>query len=304
MTFFSIVIPTYNRADRVTAAIDSALEQTFQDFEVIVVDDGSTDGTATRVDHRYGGDSRVRTVRQEHAERGAARNRGLAESTGEFVVFLDSDDRMRPDHLQRLSEAIEAHPDADFLATKFEIVSGTSIRPSDLHGLAAGWYDARLFLRGNPLGCNVCVRRDNPRLRRFRETPRYESEDWIFLLQNLLDQRLVLCDTVTIAMSDHGGRTMRSDPARLVDAKWAAVAWIEENLPLERRALRELKGHAASFCALHAHLAGQTTRAMWFFLQAVRRVGLSRDRAALLVRILAGRRIMNRLGRRAGSRSS
>lgn len=87
---FSIVIPTYNRAVFLPKAIESVLAQTFADWELIIVDDGSTDNTKDVVS-QYG-DSRITYIYQENAERSAARNNGITHSVGEYVLFLDSDD--------------------------------------------------------------------------------------------------------------------------------------------------------------------------------------------------------------------
>jgi len=96
----TVVIPTYNRAHTVPRAIDSVLAQTYQDLELIVVDDGSTDDTAARVS-RYE-DSRVRYLQQpENRGVSAARNRGMREAKGEFIAFLDSDDTWFPKKLEK-----------------------------------------------------------------------------------------------------------------------------------------------------------------------------------------------------------
>ena len=89
-------IPTYNRARFLRDAIESVLAQTFEDYEVVVVDDGSTDDTPHVVE-RYG--DRVHYVRQENAGRSAARNRCIEEARGRYVSFLDSDDRWLPNKL-------------------------------------------------------------------------------------------------------------------------------------------------------------------------------------------------------------
>ncbi|HEX4005005.1 MAG TPA: glycosyltransferase [Acidobacteriaceae bacterium] len=86
----SAVIPTYNRADKVRASIDSVLAQTVSDVEVVVVDDGSTDSTARVLREAYG--DRIRYCYQKNQGVSAARNRGIAEAKGEWIAFLDSDD--------------------------------------------------------------------------------------------------------------------------------------------------------------------------------------------------------------------
>src|SRR5262245_22080838 len=107
----SVVIPTFNRAGFVREAIESVLAQTFGDWELIVIDDGSTDDTASVV--AAFGDPRIRYIRQENRGEGRARNAGLAVATGEWVSFLDSDDRMLPDNLAALIAVSDARPEID-----------------------------------------------------------------------------------------------------------------------------------------------------------------------------------------------
>jgi len=93
----SIIIPTYNREDCVRQSLDSALAQTFRDFELIVVDDGSSDGTV-EILKSYG--DKIRLICQKNAGAGAARNTGIRAAQGKYVAFLDSDDQWRPEKLE------------------------------------------------------------------------------------------------------------------------------------------------------------------------------------------------------------
>ena len=108
VTYFpavSIVVPTFNRGDCIGSCLESALAQTYGEFELIVVDDASSDDTAVRVKHFK--DSRVRYL-QHDVNRGgaAARNTGIRASTGEFVAFLDSDDVWHPEKLEEQVAAL------------------------------------------------------------------------------------------------------------------------------------------------------------------------------------------------------
>lgn len=103
---FSVVIPTYNRVKLLPRAIDSALKQTFPAHEIIVVDDGSTDNTAEVV-KEYG--EQVRYIWQENAGVSSARNRGIEESEGNVIAFLDSDDDWKPEKLQMQAECFSEH---------------------------------------------------------------------------------------------------------------------------------------------------------------------------------------------------
>jgi glycosyltransferase involved in cell wall biosynthesis len=104
----SVIIPTYNRREFLARAIDSVLDQGWRDFELIVVDDGSTDETARSV-ASYGG--RVRYLYQENRGPAAARNTGVRAAEGEFIAFLDSDDRFAPEKLAVQQAAMAARPE-------------------------------------------------------------------------------------------------------------------------------------------------------------------------------------------------
>lgn len=103
----SVIIPTYNRRAYVQEAIDSVLAQTFTDYEIIVIDDGSTDGTGEALTARYG--DRIRYVWQENQGESVARNRGIDMAQGEFIAFLDSDDLWLSEKLERQVQYLRKH---------------------------------------------------------------------------------------------------------------------------------------------------------------------------------------------------
>lgn len=110
----SVVVPTYQRRELVARAVRSVLAQTYQDFELVVVDDGSNDGTDGSL---AGIDVRLRYHRQQNRGAAAARNRGLQLARGPVVAFLDSDDRWLPDHLAVVTEALRGNPEAVLAST-------------------------------------------------------------------------------------------------------------------------------------------------------------------------------------------
>ena len=103
---FSIIIPTYNRANFIGAAIDSVLEQSYQNWELLIIDDGSTDNTADVIRKYTQQDNRVKYFLQENMERSQARNNGIEKSNGKYICFLDSDDAFLPNHLKFFYETI------------------------------------------------------------------------------------------------------------------------------------------------------------------------------------------------------
>lgn len=105
--FFSITIPAYNRAFILEETLRSVQMQSFSNWEVIVVDDGSTDNTASLIEKIAQSDARIRYVYQKNAERSVARNNGADHAKGRYLLFLDSDDAFESDHLQLLYNLLE-----------------------------------------------------------------------------------------------------------------------------------------------------------------------------------------------------
>ena len=102
---FSIITPTFNRAKYIVTAIESVLAQRFENFELIIVDDGSTDESASLIAPFAAVDKRVRYIHQENKGRSVARNVGIDIAKGKYVCFLDSDDFWLPNHLANIEKA-------------------------------------------------------------------------------------------------------------------------------------------------------------------------------------------------------
>lgn len=133
----SVILPTYNRASFLSDAFASITSQTFQHWELVVVDDGSTDDTAATLDRLAAECHRpVRVVRQANAGAYAARNTGLDHAHGDAVAFFDSDDLWLPHHLAACAGALARHPEVDWVFGACRMVdmdSGRELAPSTFH---------------------------------------------------------------------------------------------------------------------------------------------------------------------------
>ena len=160
MPKISVVIPTYNRADLISETLDSVLAQTYRDFEVIVVDDGSTDDTIKLLS-KYGQD--IRIIGQENQGAGSARNTGIREAKGEFIAFLDSDDLWLPKKLERQIAFLDRNRDLSWVYTDVEVFDGESGRKLYILGQCSRLYEGDilpyLFLKNFIPSSTLLVRR-------------------------------------------------------------------------------------------------------------------------------------------------
>jgi glycosyltransferase involved in cell wall biosynthesis len=295
--FFSIVIPVYNRTDMFLRSLKLLLEQTFQSYEIIIIDDGSKDNVESIVSHEIKTNISIKVIRQENAERGAARNRGIRNSKGEYVVIFDSDDFMHNNHLAVLHNGIIANNYPDFIATKFNFIdTNDKTYTSDVSKLQPGKYDYKLFLSGNPLACNICLKRNNPDLIYFEEDRNYAiKEDWMFLISNLRKSEVIILPETTISMYDHEGRSMRSGNQAIINKTLMAVEWIKNKVNLSTHEINRLEAHKNYFCGIHAYLDGDRTSAIKYSIGSIRKGGIRMKYLSLLLKSILGRKLILKL---------
>ncbi|HUT57260.1 MAG TPA: glycosyltransferase family A protein [Phycisphaerae bacterium] len=158
---FSTVMPVYNHAEYVAMSVRSVIEQTCSDWELIIVDDGSTDGSGRVIDELADDDARIRAIHQDNAGPAAARNAGIRLARGRWLTFLDSDDLWRPDALAGFARYTDERPSARFIygyRHRLNEDGTTTAQPGEYQDRPTG--TAELFGRMHLAVMCVCCRRD------------------------------------------------------------------------------------------------------------------------------------------------
>ena len=117
---YSVVIPLYNKEHYIASTLRSVLAQTYPDYEVIVVDDGSTDHSLQACKEVRS--DKIRVVQQVNQGVSAARNKGIELAAGEYICFLDADDTWYPDYLQNIETIVQKYPQSDIFVTAYRII--------------------------------------------------------------------------------------------------------------------------------------------------------------------------------------
>lgn len=290
----SVVIPTYNRAGLIGRAIESVVAQVYQDWEIIVVDDGSTDETATVV-RGFAGQlgERLSYIRQRNAGSSAARNRGIDESRGRFVAFLDSDDEYLPDKLALQLRLFELRPELGFVFGDYAFVGSDGVRhesalaaagspaltlpydtvSADLHVCPADFFEHLLgeYLIATIVGM---VRRDvlGDSIR-FPEGLDY-AEEWLLYLRVARVCRVGFVSRPLCIHHHVMGSLARTDPRRNTLRLRDLLLEILRSFPeLTRRQRRIVRANLARVCrqsGYDAHRLGHYVGAARFFLESFR----------------------------------
>jgi glycosyltransferase involved in cell wall biosynthesis len=214
---FSIIIPTYNRSAILRETLLSVLSQTYLQYEIIVVDDGSTDNTKEVVERMQS--EKIHYYYKKNEERSVARNYGADKATGDYLVFLDSDDKMKEDHLMSIFNYID-----QFAVLPEFIFAGYQILNTDgtpLYGYGvSGFFDQKKLVYGNFLGCSsVIVQKEIFKKHYFNTDPDLILfEDWELWLRIIANNKLYCFPGKSIIMINHGGRSVLNyDPAQFSD---------------------------------------------------------------------------------------
>lgn len=236
--FLSIIIPTYNRAHLIEHTLTSVLNQSSDDFEVIVIDDGSSDNTAEIVQPFLS--EKVRYYHISNSERGAARNRGTEYAKGDYVNWFDSDDEMLPHHVAHIQELCSAYNNPEVVNVMYQIKDSVSGKLTPVQSsYSAGKKRRKNFLiEGNYLACNpVIVRRDIALENPFIEDRSLSaSEDYELWLRLLAKYQFHQSAEITSFLIQHDERSVNTmtNPDKLETRFLTFLKYIDENRELKQ----------------------------------------------------------------------
>lgn len=301
----TVVIPTFNRAHLVVDALESVAAQTYWPLEVVVVDDGSSDGTE-RVVQDWGNSNpniRLRCVTQAHAGGNAARNKGIAEAQGEYVAFLDSDDRWVAEKTAQQVRVIEARPEVGAVyCGVFETMIETGESAAiESRSWPEGDILSDLLVRDGTAPTSAwLVRRELFKFTGVFDVSLRARQDWDMWIRLAQHTRIAAVKKALVEMRSHAGPRTISDPNRELHAHRAilrkyACLRRRSGLPVRLAALAAFHRRAGRVAAHHRK---RPLAALGHYLAAILLWPIAADSyAALLGLILpaAARRPLRRV---------
>ena len=267
---FSIIIPTYNRANFIVKTINSVLDQTYTNFELIIVDDGSTDNTKEIVLAIK--DDRLKYLKKQNEERAAARNYGINKAKGEYITFLDSDDLFYENHLDEAFSFFENHK-IDFMFQAYEIVHLNYKEPKLFQNQNI---NQLLVSKGNIMSCHgVFIKNKIAKNNLFNEDRDLSaSEDyelWIRLASKYIIHHNPI---ITSCLINHEERSVINiNKEALIKRKELFIKYTLENPEVNSfigKRRNQFIANSYSYIALHLVLAKYKKEGFKYFFKAIK----------------------------------
>lgn len=272
--FFSIIIPTYNRADFIGKTIQSVLTQTYLNFELIVVDDGSTDNTEEIV--LSINDQRIRYFKKENAERGAARNFGTKKAKGDFITFVDSDDIVYNNYLEQANIFINNNLSAKIFHQLFEIKNAEGNFLQRNIGIKKNIFKSLVF-EGNFMACQGMFLEKNFALEYtfIEDRDIAASEDYELWLRIACNYEILINPVVTSSLIEHHKRSvLQIDPNGLIKRKIKMTNILINNPKIEKRLLpykNVLWSNAYSYISLHLAMTNYKKESIKYLFKSIKK---------------------------------
>lgn len=251
---FSIIIPTFNRANRLIQTIHSVTNQAYANFELIIIDDGSTDNTSSVV--KSIADNRIHYIYKPNEERAIARNFGVRQAKGDYITFLDSDDGLYLHFLEEAESLLRKHENPEWFHLAYEIKDekGRVLRQeNDRKGNIN-----QSLLTGNHLSCiDVFLRRDIATNNPFNEDPEIiGSEDYLLWLQLSRQYTLHYSNRISSYITQHAARSVTGFSGEKLRRRIEKSIFYIQQMGFNASQLQKIKAHRYLYLALHLAMAG------------------------------------------------
>lgn len=271
---FSIIIPTYNRADLIQDALDSIIAQTYENWEAIVIDDGSNDSTKVLIESFL--DSRIKYFYKENEERCVARNVGIERSHGEYITFIDSDDAYYPECLANAYNYLRTNPHAEIFHLAYEVRDRrtkqllSNFKHRNDHVLNES------LLSGNVMSCmTTFLRRHIGNKYKFSLDKRLLfSEDWEYWLRISVEYKIYFHNKKSGILYEHENRGVNQiSIQKHIASKSYFLKHILKNTAIVKKygkQLDKLKIHSKLYIALQYAITGQKNLSCLYILSALK----------------------------------
>jgi glycosyltransferase involved in cell wall biosynthesis len=272
--FFSVVIPTYNRAGFIEATLASVFSQTYPHYEIIVVDNCSTDNT-DEVLEPFIRAGRIQFIKHDqNYERARSRNTGMSVAKGDFVTLLDSDDFMYPDNLADAAEYARAHPEAKCFHNLYELVDSQRkvLRDFPLPSLDN---QLKAISEGNFMSCiGDFIHREIYQRYEFDTTAELTgAEDWEFWLRVVADYKVGRIEKVNSGVLQHEGRSVNSQNLENYEIGvahlWTKLVTDPHLAEIYRPYLKRIQSNSILYMAILANGGGLFTKARKYLWEAL-----------------------------------
>ena len=286
----SVIIPAYNQAHFLQDAVDSVLNGIYADFEIVIVDDGSTDHTRQIAENIS--DPRVKYVYQENRGLAGARNTGIRNTTGKYIAYLDSDDLFAPEKLEVLAKKLDNEPELGLVAGQNILIGDEGSALGEIFDTPLPQDGARLLL-GNPITVgSVLLRREWQEKAGFFDESLRSYEDWdMWLRLAKLGCKMGWVPKPVYYYRFHSAQMTRDD-RQMTTATFAVLdkVYQESDLPPSWLTLRdEAYSHANIRSAAQAYSVRKYDQAKEYLREAVRlNPALSANNAELLAKNIMG----------------
>lgn len=281
MVFFSIIIPTYNRADIINDTIQSVINQSYTNWELIVIDDGGTDNTKdliNQINH-----PNISYYWKENGERGAARNFGVKKAKGEYIFFLDSDDLIYPKHLLQAKSKLIELKQPEFFHSRYEEIFIDKKVKSPYLDQNKIW---QIIQKQNKFACQFFLRTDIALLHSFCENKELSvGEDWLLILEIGAKFNLNVSNNYTSAIVHHKERSMlMTSSDKIIKSKSIIIKQLQNNKLINSQIIKNVNAELTSLLSLTYSIEGSKKKAISHLIKATfLRPGIILDRRSLAI---------------------